>query len=117
MRFLGSRPSRVAVIQTARAENGEAGLQGASRCRQSRVEGATRRKVLSQPVGPEGSYDYDDPCSVSVRSDCPACVMEWVIVSTIDSGHLVVLSRICAAPSARLGHLAFEGQGAFASQC
>jgi hypothetical protein len=27
------------------------------------------------------------------------------------------LSRICAAPSARLGHLAFEGQGAFASQC
>ena len=30
---------------------------------------------------------------------------------------LVDLSRICAAPSARLGHLAFEGQGAFASQC
>ena len=29
----------------------------------------------------------------------------------------VDLSRICAAPSARLGHLAFEGQGAFASQC
>ena len=27
------------------------------------------------------------------------------------------LSRICAAPSARLGHVAFEGQGAFASQC
>jgi hypothetical protein len=27
------------------------------------------------------------------------------------------LSRICAAPSARLGHLALEGQGAFASQC
>ena len=31
---------------------------------------------------------------VSVRSDCPACVMEWVmewvIVSTIDSGHLEV---------------------------
>jgi hypothetical protein len=27
------------------------------------------------------------------------------------------LSRICAAPSARLGHLAFESQGAFASQC
>lgn len=25
---------------------------------------------------------------VSVRSDCPALVMEWVIVSTIDSGHL-----------------------------
>ena len=31
--------------------------------------------------------------------------------------HGVDLSRICAAPSARLGHLAFEGQGAFASQC
>ena len=29
----------------------------------------------------------------------------------------VDLSRICAAPTARLGHLAFEGQGAFASQC
>ena len=27
------------------------------------------------------------------------------------------LSRICAAPSARLGDLGFEGQGAFASQC
>ena len=31
--------------------------------------------------------------------------------------HELVLSRICAAPSARLGYLAFEGQGAFASQC
>ena len=30
---------------------------------------------------------------------------------------IMELSRICAAPSARLGHLAFEGQGAFASQC
>jgi len=29
----------------------------------------------------------------------------------------VDLSRICAAPSACLGHLTFEGQGAFASQC
>ena len=29
-------------------------------------------------------------CLVSVRSDCPACVMERVIVSTIDSGHLEV---------------------------
>ena len=27
---------------------------------------------------------------VSVRSDCPACAKEWVIVSTIDSGHLEV---------------------------
>ena len=27
---------------------------------------------------------------VSVRSDCPACVMEWVIVSSTDSGHLEV---------------------------
>ena len=27
----------------------------------------------------------------------------------------VDLSRICAAPSARLGHLTFEGQGAFSS--
>ena len=30
---------------------------------------------------------------------------------------ILVLSRICAAPSARLSHLALEGQGAFASQC
>ena len=29
----------------------------------------------------------------------------------------MVLSRIRAAPSARLGHLSFEGQGAFSSQC
>ena len=29
----------------------------------------------------------------------------------------MVLSRICAGPSARLGHLAFESQGAFPSQC
>ena len=29
----------------------------------------------------------------------------------------VVLSRIRAAPSARLGHFAFEGQGAFSCQC
>lgn len=35
----------------------------------------------------------------------------------IGGGLLLDLSRICAAPSARLGHLAFEGQGAFASQC
>jgi transposase InsO family protein len=28
--------------------------------------------------------------NVSVRSDRPACVIEWVIVSTIDSGHLEV---------------------------
>jgi len=28
--------------------------------------------------------------AVSVRSDCPACMMEWVIVSTMDSGHLEV---------------------------
>ena len=28
----------------------------------------------------------------------------------------LILSRIRAAPSARLGHLAFEGQGAFPSQ-
>ena len=27
---------------------------------------------------------------VSVRSDCPACMMEWVIVSTMVSGHLEV---------------------------
>jgi hypothetical protein len=29
----------------------------------------------------------------------------------------LVLSRIYAAPTARLGCLAFKGQGAFASQC
>jgi hypothetical protein len=36
--------------------------------------------------------------------------------SVVDAASLV-LSRNCAAPSARLGHLALEGQGAFASQC
>ena len=29
-------------------------------------------------------------CKVTVRSDCPACVREWVIVSIMDSGHLEV---------------------------
>jgi len=28
--------------------------------------------------------------TVTVRSDCPACVREWVIVSIMDSGHLEV---------------------------
>ena len=35
------------------------------------------------------TYNNDRP-NVSVRSDRPACVIEWVIVSTIDSGHLEV---------------------------
>lgn len=30
---------------------------------------------------------------------------------------LMDLPRICAAPSVRLGNMAFEGQRAFASQC
>jgi hypothetical protein len=36
---------------------------------------------------------------------------------SIDVSRGVVLSRIRAAPSARLGHLTFECQGAFPSQC
>gem|GEM_PF-4230807 len=36
--------------------------------------------------------------------------------SAIASGSLD-LSHVYAAPSARLGHLAFESQGAFACQC
>ena len=28
--------------------------------------------------------------TVSVRSDCPVCMMEWLIVSTMGSGHLEV---------------------------
>ena len=41
----------------------------------------------------EGGGDlvaWSERLKVCVRSDCPACVMEWVIVSTIDSGHLGV---------------------------
>jgi phosphomannomutase len=39
------------------------------------------------------------------------------VLAAYRDGALLVLSRICAAPSAHLGHLAFEGQGAFTSQC
>jgi GSH-dependent disulfide-bond oxidoreductase len=39
------------------------------------------------------------------------------IPAIVDQETGLDLSRICAAPSARLGHLAFEGQGAFTSQC
>lgn len=38
-------------------------------------------------------------------------------IDRISHANIMDLSRICAAPSARLGHLAFEGQGAFTSQC
>jgi nitrile hydratase len=41
----------------------------------------------------------------------------WAVLGLPPAWYKVVLSRICAAPTARLGHLAFEGQGAFASQC
>ena len=46
------------------------------------------------------------------------CRVHWMrnALAHVSKGQLD-LSRICAAPSARLGHLAFEGQGAFASQC
>ena len=48
----------------------------------------------------------------------PKRIKRWWIETVTGRLLLTVdLSRICAAPSARLGHLAFEGQGAFASQC
>ena len=50
---------------------------------------------IAQPKGACGDVndrktDCVVPFFVSVRCDCPACAMEWVIVSTIDSGHLEV---------------------------
>ena len=38
-------------------------------------------------------------------------------LSLIVAALRLVLWRVCAAPSARLGHLTFEGRGAFPSQC
>ena len=46
--------------------------------------------ILPEPMGPQRSAASEASQCVSVRSACPACVMEWVIVSTIDSGHLEV---------------------------
>jgi transposase-like protein len=47
---------------------------------------------------------------------------EQVSIADVDKlhskiGQLVDLSRFSAAPSARLGHLAFESDGAFPTQC
>jgi hypothetical protein len=52
---------------------------------------------------------------------------QWIVRAVVSAAKLYAafelslgsldLSRICAAPSARLGHLAFEGQGTFSSQC
>ena len=42
---------------------------------------------------------------------------DYIMLDPDEVEAAVVLSRIRAAPSARLGHLAFEGQGAFSSQC
>lgn len=37
--------------------------------------------------------------------------------SSVSASSTLDLSRICAAPNARFGRLAFEGQGAFAFRC
>ncbi len=42
---------------------------------------------------------------------------DYIMLDPDEVEAAVVLSLIRAAPSARLGHLAFEGQGAFSSQC
>ena len=54
------------------------------------------KKRLDRTFDPLSQYGSHAWCatvlgkSVSVRSDCPACVMDWVIVSSTDSGHLEV---------------------------
>jgi transposase len=50
------------------------------------------------------------PTGYGLKREIEALGHECVVIA-------LDLSRICAAPSARLGHLAFESQGAFASQC
>ena len=48
-----------------------------------------RFATLSEAM--QGAIDHAEGIApVFVRSDCPACAKEWVIVSTIDSGHLEV---------------------------
>ncbi|MEP3052502.1 hypothetical protein [Ascidiaceihabitans sp.] len=45
-------------------------------------------------------------------------IIERILLDTLDKAKLEVdLSRICAAPSARLGHFSLEGDGAFPAQC
>ena len=46
-------------------------------------------------------------------SVAPQGPLTWITEAKTALGRNVVLSRIRAAPSARLGHMAFEGQGAF----
>ena len=50
-------------------------------------------------------------------SVAPQGPLPWITKAKTALGRNVVLSRIRAAPSARLGHMAFEGQGAFSCQC
>ena len=62
------------------------------------------------------------PIAAARVTDCEphlARIVEfWGTVALMAGwGHGLVLSHICAAPSARLGHLTFEGHGAFPSQC
>ena len=49
-----------------------------------------RQASLQIRPGMQASVELHTGSKVSVRSDCPACLTEWVIVSTIDSGHLEV---------------------------
>jgi len=57
------------------------------------ISDGDHRLRFRQSLSPANQFFRDPPpCAeaVSVRSDCPACVIEWVIVSIMDSGHLEV---------------------------
>ena len=78
---------------------------------------------LLQPIAWHWLQQVLKGCDVFWRDCCvnraftEVAVLEVEHAAQIESGPPtgVVLSRICAAPRARLGHLSFEGQGAFAS--
>jgi hypothetical protein len=63
-------------------------------------------KLQTEDKLPEAAEDAIDDLTKLVRK-----------LTSANFSNILVLSRIRAAPSARLGHLAFECQGAFSSQC
>ena len=73
-------------------------------------------EVIAQHVR---SYDKDD-----ITFDPVHClrlierkIMAFDQAAPLQNWNLLDLSRFSAAPSARLGHLAFEGDRAFPAQC
>ena len=71
------------------------------------------------PLGENGADEVRDGVLFAEDADDFGATLDLAVevLQRVVNRYEVDLSRFCAAPSARLGHLAFEGQGAFASQC